>query len=313
MKISGFTMVRNATKLYYPIRESIESILPICDEFVVALGRGDEDDTTEREINSINSDKIKIVHTEWDVQKYTGGTVYAQQTDVAKSHCTGDWLFYIQSDEVIHEKYLPVIRNRCEELLDEREVEGLLFDYKHFWGDYQHYIVSHAWYPREIRIVRNHPDIHSWRDAQSFRRIPGFDGNNYKQKEHTFKLSVARVNAEVFHYGWVRPPHLMQSKRKAFSTVYRGEQSAKREFEQELELFDYGDLSKLKVYQGSHPAVLAPWIEKFNWREQLFPQRKSFKKHKHDKLKYRILTFLEQNLLGGELIGGFKNYNLIRK
>jgi hypothetical protein len=187
MKISGFTMVRNATKLYYPIKESIESILPICDEFVVALGKGDADDYTQQAIESIQSPKVRIVHTEWDLQKYTGGTVYAQQTDIAKSHCTGDWLFYIQSDEVLHERYLPVVKARCAELLNDSTIEGLLFDYKHFWGDYHHHIVSHAWYPREIRIVRNLPDIHSWRDAQSFRKIPGFDGVNYKQKEGTLR------------------------------------------------------------------------------------------------------------------------------
>ncbi|MEO9211214.1 MAG: glycosyltransferase family 2 protein, partial [Ginsengibacter sp.] len=100
MRISGFTMVKNATKLYYPVRESIESILPIVDEFVVALGDCDEDDHTLEEIKSIQSDKIKIVNTKWDTQIFAGGSEYAHQTDIAKSHCTGDWLFYLQSDEV---------------------------------------------------------------------------------------------------------------------------------------------------------------------------------------------------------------------
>jgi hypothetical protein len=265
------------------------------------------------EIRSIGSDKIKIIHTEWDVEKYPNGTVYAQQTDVAKAHCTGDWLFYIQSDEVLHEKYLPIIRQRCEALLDDKEVEGLLFDYKHFWGDYNHYIISHAWYPREIRLIRNHPDIHSWRDAQSFRKIPGFNGQDYRQKKGTFKLNVAKIDACIFHYGWVRPPHLMQRKRKTFSTIYRGLVSAQNEFSQEEELFDYGDLSKLAIYEDSHPAVLTSWIAAFNWQDKLYTIRKSSRKHKHNNLKYRLLTFIEQTFLNGELIGGFKNYKLIRK
>ncbi|WP_315818706.1 hypothetical protein [Paraflavitalea speifideaquila] len=134
MTISGFSFVRNATKLYYPVKESIESILPIVDEFVIALGKGDADDHTLAEIQQIKSEKIRIVHTEWDLQTYTHASVYAQQTDVAKNACKGDWLFYLQSDEVIHEKYLPLIRARCEELLEDREVEGLLFKYRHFGG-----------------------------------------------------------------------------------------------------------------------------------------------------------------------------------
>ena len=311
MKISGFTMVRNATRLYYPIKASIESILPICDEFVVALGKGDAEDASEQEIRSIQSAKIKIIHTEWDLEKYRHGTVYAQQTDVAKQYCTGDWLFYIQGDEVVHEKYLPVIKKRCEELLWVKKIDGLLFDYKHFWGDYDHFIISHAWYPREIRIIRNDPEIHSWRDAQSFRRIPDFDGLNYMKKQGTFKLSVARVDACIFHYGWVRPPNLMQRKRKTFSGIYRGMLSAQREFKEEQELFDYGDLSKLEIFLDSHPKVLSSWISKFDWQHQLYPNRKVLRKHKHEKFKYRLLTFLEQNFFNGNLIGGFKNYKLV--
>jgi hypothetical protein len=221
MLISGFSMVRNATKLYYPVKASIESILPLVDEFVIALGNCDTGDHTLEEIQKIKSDKIKIIHTEWDIEKYSGGSEYAHQTDIAKAHCKGDWLFYLQSDEVIHENFLDTIKKRCAELLNNKEVEGLLFNYRHFWGDYSHYIISHAWYPKEIRIIRNNPEIHSWRDAQSFRRIPGFNGKNYFQKENTFLLKVAEVNAYVYHYGWVRPPELMQKKEYRLKQICR--------------------------------------------------------------------------------------------
>lgn len=312
MRISGFTMVKNATKLYYPIWESILSILPIVDEFVVALGDCDADDNTLQEIESIHSPKIKIVHTKWDTIAFPGGSEYAHQTDIAKSHCTGDWLFYIQSDEVVHEKYLSTIRNRCEELFDCKNVEGLLFRYKHFWGDYQHHLISHAWYPEEIRIIRNLPDIHSWRDAQSFRRIPNFDSKNYFQKEETFKLKVARVDAYIFHYGWVRPPAFMQKKRVSFESDISGKEEAVAKFQHDPNEFNYGDLSKLAVYKEGHPKVMEEFIAKFDWQDQLYPHNPHIRKHKHDKWKYRALTFLEQNLLGGRQIAGFKNYELVK-
>ncbi len=311
MLISGFSMVRNATKLYYPIKASIESILPIVDEFVIALGDCDSDDLTLEEIKKINSDKIKIIHTRWDIEKYSNGSEYAHQTDIAKEHCKGDWLFYLQSDEVIHEKYLPVIKNRCNELLHNPAVEGLLFKYMHFWGDYSHYIISHAWYPKEIRIVRNSPQIHSWRDAQSFRRIPGFNGIDYFQKENTYKLKVAQVDAFVYHYGWVRPPEMMQRKRVSFETHMQGEDKAASLFKDEAQNFDYGNLDKLKIFKATHPAVMEDFIKKFNWNHQLYPHVKQLKKHKHDKLKYRLLTSVEQNFLKGNQIAGFKNYELI--
>lgn len=312
MLISGFSMVRNATKLYYPIKASIESILPLVDEFVIALGNCDSDDHTLEEIQKIKSDKIKIIHTEWDIEKYAGGSEYAHQTDIAKNHCKGEWLFYLQSDEVIHEKYLPVIKKRCAELVNHKEVEGLLFNYRHFWGDYSHYIVSHAWYPKEIRIIRNNPEIHSWRDAQSFRRISDFDGIHYFQKENSFKLKVAEVDAFVYHYGWVRPPELMQKKRVSFETHMQGNEKAASLFKDEPGIFNYGNLNHLCVFKETHPEVMKDFIKKFNWQHQLYPQNPQIKKHKHDKLKYRLLSFIEQNILGGKQIAGFKNYELIK-
>ncbi|CAN5442377.1 hypothetical protein BH20BAC1_BH20BAC1_02250 [soil metagenome] len=310
MFISGFSFVRNATKLYYPVRASIESILPLVDEFVIALGDGDSDDHTLEEIQKINSDKIKIIHAQWDIKKYPGHTEYAHQTDIAKDYCKGDWLFYLQSDEIIHEKYLQTIKNKCTQFLNNKEVEGLLFGYKHFWGDYFHYIVSHAWYSKEVRIIRNSPEIHAWGGAQSFRRIPDFDGKNYFQKKDTFKLKVINADAEVYHYGWVRPPELMQKKTISFTTDFKGD-NAIAIFKNESSMFNYGDLNKLRVFKETHPKAMEEFIRKFNWQHQLYPQNMKLKKHKHNKLKYRFLSFVEENIFGGKQIANFKNYKLI--
>ena len=311
MTISGFTMVRNATKYYYPIKQAIASILPLVDEFVVALGEGDLDDHTLEEIMSLDSDKIRIIYTVWDLEKYPKGMEHAHQTDIAREACKGDWLFYVQSDEVVHEEDLPRIRQRCEELLHDTSIEGLLFKYRHFWGDYDHYITSHAWYANEIRIIRNDKDIHSWESAQSFRRIPNFDGIHYREKKGTYKLKVARVDAYIYHYGWVRPPLYMQKKRKAFETIHKGKEQAEAQFQREQETFDFGDLDQLSLFRDTHPAVMQERIRLFNWADQLERNRNHNKAiHKHEKLKYRILTFIEQHLLGGRQIFCFRNYRL---
>ncbi len=301
------------------MRQSVESILPLVDEFVVALGDSDEDDLTRAEIEDIGSEKIRIVDTVWDIEKYPRGMEHAHQTDLARELCTGDWLFYLQSDEVVHEKDLEPIRMRCEQLLQDREVEGLLFRYLHFWGDYEHVQDGHCWYRKEIRIVRNHPEIHSWESAQSFRRIPDFDGLNYRQQEGTYKLKVAEVNAEIFHYGWVRPPALMQTKIKAFNLNHRGrkkleEQEVARHFDRG---FDFGNLSKVTRYNGSHPAVMKSWMDRFDWKEQLRfsgPARSlNPVTSKHDKPKYRFLSWLEKRLPGDGRLGEFRNYIRLEK
>jgi hypothetical protein len=310
--ISGFTMVKNATLLYYPIRQAIESILPIVDEFVVALGDCDPGDRTEEEIRSIGSDKIRLINTVWDTAAYPNGTENAHQTDIAKRACLGNWLFYLQADEVVHEKYLPVIRQRCNELADDPAVEGLLFDYVHFWGDYDHYQISHGWYKHEIRIVRNHPDIHSWGDAQSFRRIAGFDGKSYRQQHGTHKLKVAKSNAAIFHYGWVRPPDLMQRKKRTLDAMYHEAAAIAKMFKDKTPDFDYGPLDRAARFEGTHPSVMKNWIARFDWKDKLdYSCKIKIVQHKHDRLKYRLLTFVEQKLLGGRELGGFKNYELL--
>jgi hypothetical protein len=318
VKISGFTFARNTAKLYYPIKESIQSILPLVDEFVIALGDGDADDKTRDEILSIRSDKIKIIDTIWDIVKYPRGTEHAHQTDIAKEACSGDWLFYIQADEVVHEDDLPTIRDLCEKYLNDSEVEGFLFKYLHFYGDYRHRQVAHGWYPFEIRIIRNQPDIHSWESAQSFRRIPDFDGLNYRRdKKGTHKLKVVNSKARIFHYGWVRPPHYMESKSKVFNTNHFGVERANEMFSTRAQEFQYGSLKSLPKYKDSHPRVMEKKIQSFDWGDKLnldgHKEVLNRQKNKQEKLKYRILTFIEQNMLGGHQIGGFKNYIKINR
>ncbi len=314
MKISGFSMARNASKLYYPVKQSIESILPICDEFVIAIGKGDSGDRTRKEVESINSPKVKIIDTEWDLEKYPYGMEHAHQTDIAREACSGDWLFYLQADEVVHEDDLPLIKKKCEKYVNDAEVEGMLFNYYHFFGDYNHYHKAHGWYKKEIRIIRNRPDIHSWRSAQSFRRIPNFDGVHYRQKEGTYKLKVIPLKAHIFHYGWVRPPHLMKKKMKAFSVIHRGKEETEQRFD-DLN-FDYGPLNKIKKFKGTHPAVMKDWIQQFDWKEELYysgPYPKTRRKLRHEKLKNKVVSWIENSILGEKTIGGTRNWILLRK
>ncbi|MCB0705353.1 MAG: glycosyltransferase family 2 protein [Saprospiraceae bacterium] len=313
MRISGFTMAKNTSKLYYPIKEAIESILPICDEFVVALGDCDPDDQTEALIKSIGSDKIRIIHTVWDLEKYPRGMENAHQTDIAREACSGDWLFYLQADEVVHEKYLDTIVQACQTHLEDEEVEGFLFRYKHFFGNYAHYNDHHGWYPYEIRVVRNHPDIHSYISAQSFRRIPDFDGLNYRQKENTFKLTVKKIDAEIYHYGWVRPPKLMQAKSKSLDGIHKGRAAMEEAYKEKAPVFDYGNMNWYKRFKGTHPRVMAPFIAQYDWEDELHFEKDyqiNRPPMKHEKIKYRVLTWIEQHLFGGRQLFGYSNWRI---
>lgn len=285
------------------------SALPLVDEMVIALGKSDQDDETERLINEINSPKIKVIHTTWDLNAYPNGMVHAQQTDLAKAHCTGDWLLYLQADELIHEKDFDLIKSACAENLADNRVEGFLFYYHHFWGDYEHVVNGHSWYDSEIRIVRNLPEIHSWQSAQSFRYMPAFDGKDYRIINGTRKLRVKKLHAAVYHYGWVRPPSLMTKKMQALDHIHS---HPKPRFVDE---FDYGDLSQLQKFTESHPAAIKEWMQGFDWQEHLnFGQKKMTRTYrfKHERLKYKLLSWIEMRLFCGKRIGAFENFTLLK-
>lgn len=314
--ISGFTFLRNGSKLHYPILESIRSALPIVDEFVIALAEGDPDDDTRARVESLGSDKIRIVDTTWDLVKFAGGTVYAQQTDVAKSHCVHEWLLYLQGDEVLHEDDYAKIVEACRYWKDRPEVDALLFDYLHFWGDYEHVHDSHRWYKQEMRVIRNDDTIHSLRDAQSFRRIRSFDGVSYQKKEGTEKLTAVHSGARIFHYGWVRPPSSMQAKCAAFNWHHlRRHVAGETDDPGDKRAFDYGPLGRIPRFEGTHPKVMHDRVESLEWKDQL-NQGKSRSGpptgHPHERLKYRAITWLERTFFGGRHLFASRNYTMLK-
>lgn len=279
MRISGFSFARNAVKLDYPLEEALRSILPVVDELVVAVAPGDPDDTTRELVASLDDPRVRIIDAVWDDTRRQ--EIYADLTNVALDACTGDWCLYIQADEALHEEDLPILRARCEELLDDRRVEGLLFDYLHFFGDYRHVQDGHGWYQREIRLIRNGIGVRSVRDAQSFR---------YPDQR---RLTVATVGARVFHYGWVRHPRFMQAKVKEFWSHRRSREEVEAEYGG-TETFDYGPLGRLPLFRGTHPAVMGARIEAMDWagalREADPPGMARTQRHKDERLKYRLLT-----------------------
>ncbi len=307
MKISGFTIIRNAVLFDFPVVESILSVLDWVDEFIVVLGNSS--DETEALIRNIDSPKIKMIHADWDTEKYSQKCmIYAHQTDIALSHCKGDWCIYIQADEVLADGAGPVIVNACREYLSDKKVEGFLLKYVHFFGFYDRYVDAlHFAYPKEVRVVRNGIEVHSWSDAQSFKIIPGFDYEDYLQKKGTRKLNCVELNAYMYHYGWCRDPRRMVKKVAEQHSLHSG-----NVHEVEEPYFDYGNLSLLPVFKGRHPEVMTARIAQTEWKHLLrYTGPPPSVLGKKFKFKYRIINFIENKILGGRLIAGFKNYNLV--
>jgi hypothetical protein len=258
MKVSGFTFIRNATKFDYPVVEAVKSILPVCDDFVVAVGNSD--DNTLNLIQSIDKQKIRIIETIWDdsEEMKKGGKVFARETDKAFQAIPmdTDWAFYIQGDEVIHEKYLENIYSSMENWKDDKMVDGLLFNYMHFYGSYDYVGISPKWYGHEIRIIRNNKTIYSFRDAQGFR------------KHQNEKLNVKPVDAYVYHYGWVKEPGTMMKKAINANSFYQEKNLLKRLKAKNTNgnnEFDYSSIDSLSLFTDTHPKVMEERIQRKNW------------------------------------------------
>ena len=290
MKVAGFTIIKNALKFDFPVVEAITSILPICDEFVVAVG--DSEDETLALIESINSPKIKIIQTVWNVKPDSkDGLVIAEETNKAMAAISKDvdWCFYIQSDEIVHEKYLPTIKNAMQNFLHDEKTDGLLLNYKHFFGSYNFIGASYRWYRREIRIVRNRTNIYSYHDAQSFR------------KDDDKKLNVRLLDVEMFHYGYVREPEKFKEKLNFQDKVHHGDQVKQRQ-----ESYDFSkEADALYPFEGTHPRVMQARIERKNWHFDFDPIHQN-----RFKLKDRFKMFIEK--WTGYRVGEFKNYVIVK-
>lgn len=222
-----------------------------------------------------------------------GGKVLAAETDKSYQQIPedADWCFYIQGDEVIHEKYYPAILSAMEKYKDDPEVEGLLFKYKHFYGSYDYIGDTRKWYSHEIRIIRKDPAIQSYRDAQGFRK----NGR---------KLNVKAIDAYVYHYGWVKHPHFQMKKILGFERFYDSDEMASRISKDTADQFDYSEIDSLVKFTGTHPAVMHNRIAQKNWTFEHDISRKNFT------LKGRILHWIE-NLTGKRLFD-YTNYRILK-
>src|ERR1035437_254974 len=276
MKVSGFTFLRNGQRLGYPFVASIRSVLPLVDEFVIALGPCDDD--TEKMLRDLGDPKIRIVPTQWNERIRSDysvkGFVYGQQKSIALFNCTGDWAFYLEADEVLHENDLPEIRAAMEKYLDDERVEALAFDYLHFYGNANTIAWSPGWYRSEVRIIRN--TIPAWSSESLFFNV-------VVSHKKSRQPRAAHTGATIFHYGWVRSEAQMNLKSASVLKFWN---------DRTLAAVDYSkiDSKVLKLFSGTHPKVVQDWLPKADGIFQADPNHMLTAREK----KHRIMLKLDQ-------------------
>jgi len=277
MKICGFTIVRNGVKFDYPFAESIRSLLPIVDKLVINYGVSE--DETLAVLKSIMDPKIEIFQAEWDLSMREGGKLLSYETNRALKRCQGDWGFYLQADEVLHEdEYNKILQDL--EKAHKRGYEAVSFRYIHFEATYNLY--NPFRYRREIRAIRLGRDIVSWGDAATFRKSDGR------------KPRVLASSAHIYHYGWVKDPRSMQQKQENFHKYWHSDKWIQQNIPI-VEEFDYNrNIKELSPFLGQHPKVMQKRISEKNW---MFNYDISFNKNSlKDKIKKILNTYLGINL-----------------
>lgn len=285
MKISAFTFLKNGAMLGYPFIESIKSVLPIVDEFVIALGSCEDD--TEEQILALNEPKIRIIQSNWCENMRVKGFVYGQQKMVAQYNCTGDWAFYVEADEVLHEDDLETIKDSCQKYLDNPNVEALVFDYLHFYGNKNSYLWSPGWYRRAPRLIKT--SVRSYAPDGLFWLVLASNKIGRYPK-------AALVGATMYHYGWVRSEEQMNAKSQKVNGYW----------DKAPQKVDYSqiDSSIIREFFGTHPSVVQDWLPKADSVFKADPNHKLTKKEK----KHRWMLKLEK-WFGLEL--SKKHYNII--
>ena len=289
--ISGFTFVRDAIRLDYPVVESIRSALPIVDEYIV--NAGDCTDDTIDIIRDIGDPKIRIIETNWNPERFVDGITYADQTNIALDLCSYPWCLYLQADEVIHEQDFQKILGAMEKYDSRNDVDGLLFHYNHFWGSYDRVHRGHNWYDMDIRAFKNNRNIRSWKDAQSFRK----DGK---------KLRVVDCGAWIYHYGWVRHPEVMRKKTIVMDSYYHDDEWMKKKHSDSGKPWDYGPLDRVPVFNGTHPEIMRNRISEKDWNAEDYSDPDNPPDLEHLRLSCRIHSALEK--LIGRKVGGYSNW-----
>ena len=272
MKVSAFTFIKNGQILGYPFLQSIESILPIVDEFVINVGHSE--DETLKMIHSINNKKIRIIESRWNDEMTDRGYVYGQQKMIAQFNCTGDWAFYIEGDEVYHEKDLNQIRDSMELHLSDTNVEALVVNFKHFYGNSNSILNSPGWYRSEARIIKN--SIRSYAPDGLFWLILG---SNKKGRYPKAK----KIDASCYHYGWVRSENQMNLKSIKVQK-YWGGKPVKIDYSQI-------DQSIINEFYGSHPKIMKDWIPKEKGLFKADPNYSLTLKQKKHRLMLKLEVF----------------------
>lgn len=256
--VGGTLSIRNANVLDYCWRQSVESILPVCDSITICDGHSDDGTWEEIVEFSRNNPKIRIIRYPWPPKTKVKSEVYLDWMNFTREHVQEDYHLQIDADEVLDPDAIQELLRYKSKLNPQMDI-AFEFELLNFWRDAQH-LVPHG-YVCGFRVIRFAP-ARIWLPC---------DWPHPKGRRAMDLVQHPDHNINLFHYGYLRKRSAMIEKVKVASDLCGEGHFLNQHRDKILASLHHDDWSDeiqdldwtrhLVPYDGPHPAVMSEWLK----------------------------------------------------
>lgn len=252
MKLSGLICIRQGDELDYSWRESVKSLLPVCDS--VCVCDGESTDGTQEDIRDWmrHEPKINLCVYAWP-NPVGVSTFWTDWLNYARIHCQGDYILQLDADEILDDRSYPMV-----EAAKKREGRfGLWCNRINYWRDPQHTIPHGVCLAH--RVVRFLPQ-NVW--------LPS-DGSDPRGAEATNMAMDSEIT--IHHVGFLRRRDAFFRKARALQSMFFNMYDKRLEDAEALsgnwmEMPGVtGWENNCPEYKGHYPPLVRAWLEERNY------------------------------------------------
>ena len=164
----------------------LRSVLNLADEVVIVDGSKNLKNKEMIDLLNESHGTNKIRHFVYPIEDLNFGVA----RKYAHDQSTGDWNFFLDADEMIHENDTKSIREMVD-YAENNGVECLDVQYVHFYNDFSHIDNSEPVHIGLNRVYKNYKDVE-------------FPARNHSLPVYPFKCKAFSPEIVIWHLGYLR-------------------------------------------------------------------------------------------------------------